>query len=97
MSGTRLCGPATVAAIVVAALALDLALSPAARAQTSAAPARPMITRQVVETNAVRLVGNTRPEANAANDRGGCRTICGWSTCSSNCVALRLRSRRSTS
>jgi hypothetical protein len=29
-----------------------------------------MITRPVVEANLVRLFGNTRPEANAANDLG---------------------------
>jgi hypothetical protein len=70
MSGTRFFALATVMAILVAALTLGLLPAPAAHAQTSAGPARPMITQQVVETNAVRLVGNTRPEANAANDRG---------------------------
>ncbi len=70
MSGTRFFGLAKLVAMVVAALALGLLPSPAAHAQTSAGPARPMITQQVVEANAVRLVGNTRPEANAANDRG---------------------------
>jgi len=29
-----------------------------------------MITAPIVEANLVRLSGNTRPEANAANDRG---------------------------
>ena len=57
-------------AILVAALALGLLPPPEACAQTSAGPARPMITQQVVEANLVRLFGNTRPEANAANDRG---------------------------
>ena len=47
------------------------ALWPSAHAQQSAgSPAQPMITGQIVETNLVTLSGNTRPEANAANDRG---------------------------
>ena len=59
-----------VVAVVVAALALGFTLLPAARAQTRPGPARPMITQPVVEGNSVQLLGNTRPEANAANDRG---------------------------
>jgi subtilase family serine protease len=57
-------------AVVVAVSALSCAFAPAAHGQTSAGPARPMITQPVVETNSVQLFGNTRPEANAANDRG---------------------------
>jgi subtilase family serine protease len=56
--------------ITFAVLGLGAMLAPSAHAQTSVGPARPMITQQVVEANAVRLVGNTRPEANATNDRG---------------------------
>jgi subtilase family serine protease len=59
-----------VVAIVVAVLALGFTLLPSARAQTRPGPARPMITQPVVEGNSVRLFGNTRPEANAINDRG---------------------------
>jgi Pro-kumamolisin, activation domain/FG-GAP-like repeat len=52
-------------------LALLLALTPIARAQTPGNPsAAPLITQPIVETNLVTLAGNVRPEANAANDRG---------------------------
>jgi hypothetical protein len=61
---------AAVVAVVVAVLALGFAFAPWARAQTSPGPARPMITQPVVEANSVQLFGNTRPEANATNDRG---------------------------
>src|SRR6202167_1296847 len=48
-----------------------LVLWPSAHAQQSVpSPAQPMISGQIVETNLVTLSGNTRPEANAANDRG---------------------------
>jgi Pro-kumamolisin, activation domain len=66
-------GPALIAmmaAVVFVALAVGIGFGPSARAQTSAAPARPMITQSIVEANLVRLFGNVRPEAIAANDRG---------------------------
>ena len=66
-------GPALIAMIVavaLAVLALGIAFEPSARAQTSPGPARPMITQSIVEANLVRLFGNVRPEATAANDRG---------------------------
>jgi subtilase family serine protease len=56
-------------------LCLAIALIPAlagaalAQAQTADAP-QPLITQLIDETNLVTLAGNTRPEANAANDRG---------------------------
>ena len=52
-------------------LALGLAGWPQADAQTSAGPARPLITQLVNEASLATLAGNTRPEArNPANDRG---------------------------
>ena len=52
-------------------LVLGLAGWPQADAQTSAGPARPLITQPVNEADLVTLAGNTRPEArNPANDRG---------------------------
>ncbi len=42
----------------------------AAAAQPAQSPAQPLITQPVNESNMVVLRGNTRPEANAANDRG---------------------------
>jgi hypothetical protein len=46
-------------------------LPPPAHAQFSGNPtARPLITGAVNESNLVRLLGNVRPEVNAANDRG---------------------------
>jgi hypothetical protein len=59
-----------VVAVVVAVLALGCAFAPWARAQTGRGPSRPMITQPVVEATSVQLFGNTRPEANATNDRG---------------------------
>ena len=56
-------------AVVLCGLGAWLASKPS-YAQTSAGPAQPMITQPVVESNLVRLFSNTRPEANAANDRG---------------------------
>jgi Pro-kumamolisin, activation domain/Divergent InlB B-repeat domain len=56
-------------AVVLCGLGAWLALEPS-YAQTSAGPARPMITQPIVETSLVRLFGNVRPEANTANDRG---------------------------
>ena len=54
-----------------AAFGLAFVFWPSAHAQQPAgSPAQPMITGQIVETNLVTLSGNTRPEANAANDRG---------------------------
>jgi uncharacterized repeat protein (TIGR01451 family) len=57
-------------ALVAALLALCCALggAPAARAQTDAA--RVLIDTPVDDSRLVRLAGNTRPEATAANDRG---------------------------
>ena len=40
------------------------------RAIPGGTSARPMITAPIVDSNLVRLRGNVRPEANAANDRG---------------------------
>jgi subtilase family serine protease len=61
---------ASAIAVVVAVLTLGCAFAPWARAQTRPGPSRPMITQPVVEAATVQLFGNTRPEANAANDRG---------------------------
>jgi subtilase family serine protease len=61
---------AVASVVLVLALALGIAFGPSARAQTPPAPARPMITQSIVEANLVRLFGNVRPEATAANDRG---------------------------
>ena len=69
MSGTRFCNGDGDGDLGRGCGARPVTLAEA-YAQTSVGPARPMITQQVVETNAVRLVGNTRPEAIAANDRG---------------------------
>jgi hypothetical protein len=47
------------------------AFAPAADAQTSAGPSRPLITQSINEANMAVLAGNTRPEArNPANDLG---------------------------
>jgi hypothetical protein len=59
--------------VVLAVVAMALALSPrhttrALRAQGGQPPV--LITEPVDDTRLVRLVGNTRPEASAANDRG---------------------------
>src|SRR5580700_10586429 len=53
-----------------AALVLSLAFAASAHAQTPVPPALSMITQPIVESNSVRLFGNVRPEAIAANDRG---------------------------
>ena len=59
------------ACCVFAVVALVFAFGNSTNAQQPAAPpAQPMITGPVVEPNFVTLSGNTRPEANAANDRG---------------------------
>jgi hypothetical protein len=51
--------------------ALVLAFLPSAQAQFAGnSAARPLVTSPVVETNLVPLVGNVRPEANTASDRG---------------------------
>ena len=56
---------------VFAVLAHVFAFETSAYAQLPAgSPARPMITDLVDEANLAPLLGNTRPEANAANDRG---------------------------
>jgi subtilase family serine protease len=61
-------GLARFALIVLAGLC---AASPAARAQGMAGgSAAPLITRPIDERMLVTLAGNTRPEANTANDRG---------------------------
>lgn len=58
--------------IVVAVVALTLALGwRVARAvQAGGTQLRPLITEPIDETRLVALAGNTRPEANARNDRG---------------------------
>ena len=58
------------AGFLFALLLLVGAFAPAAVAQTSAGPSQPLITQPINEGNLVALSGNTRPEANAANDRG---------------------------
>jgi subtilase family serine protease len=65
---TSLFGPAIIIAVVIGVLALGFALEPSAYAQSNRS--LPMITQPVVDVNPVRLFGNTRPEANATNDRG---------------------------
>jgi hypothetical protein len=58
-----------IVALITAALALVWAIP--APAQTLAGEAvRPLITAPVVEAELATLAGNTRPEANAGNDRG---------------------------
>ena len=47
-----------------------LSLSLASHAQTPGSPTRRLITQPIDESRLVRLSGNTRPEATAANDRG---------------------------
>jgi len=54
---------------LAAALIPALAAGTPAQAQTADGP-QPLITQLIDETNLVTLAGNTRPEANAANDRG---------------------------
>lgn len=46
-----------------------LGLSPA-NAQAPREPTRPLITQPIDDSRRVTLTGNTRPEANATNDRG---------------------------
>jgi hypothetical protein len=57
-------------ALTVVALTLALTWRHAARAYEGSSQLRPLITEAVDETRVVTLVGNTRPEANAKNDRG---------------------------
>src|SRR5271170_1988010 len=49
--------------------AIGISLSPMAQAQT-ASSARSTVTTPVSDSKMITLVGNVRPEANAANDRG---------------------------
>lgn len=64
-------GTGIVAGCVLAAFALIFALGPFASAQAPLRIAkRSLITSSINNANRVRLFGNTRPEANAANDRG---------------------------
>jgi hypothetical protein len=59
------------AGCVLAGLALIFALGPFASAQAPLRIAkRSLITNSINDANRLRLFGNTRPEANAANDRG---------------------------
>ena len=55
---------------LVALLLLVLTLAPAGIAQTSVGPSQPLITQAINEGDLAVLAGNTRPEVNAANDRG---------------------------
>ena len=57
------------AALVAVTIVLGLSFPGVARAQV-ANTARPLITEKVSDAKVVRLGGNTRPEATAANDRG---------------------------
>jgi subtilase family serine protease len=75
----RYAGKARIGAIaIVGVFASALAILAAARmltaatttAQSVAPAARTLITQQIDESNLVTLGGNTRPEANAQNDRG---------------------------
>ena len=66
---------ATLCAVAVLIVGLDRfssrAYSAATTTASSMAPeARALLTQQIDENNLVTLAGNTRPEANAANDRG---------------------------
>src|ERR1041385_8285601 len=56
-----ICSPVIVCLLTVSA--------PSSTAQIPAS-SRPRITQNIDESKLVRLAGNTRPEANAANDRG---------------------------
>jgi Pro-kumamolisin, activation domain/FG-GAP-like repeat len=56
--------------LLFASLLLVLAFAPSAYAQTAPGPSQPLITQSIDEGNLVVLAGNTRPEANAANDQG---------------------------
>jgi subtilase family serine protease len=69
--GGRIAACVRAPAGVFAVAALVLVSEPSTHAQQfgrSTAP--PMITAPIADTNLVRLPGNVRPEANAANDRG---------------------------
>jgi hypothetical protein len=55
------------------AIALVVFASPLVRAQGSSVPARRLITENIDEAKRVTLPRNTRPEANAGNDRGAVR------------------------
>jgi subtilase family serine protease len=69
--GENMIGKLGGAGLVFSVLALALAFGPSAHGQVSGgSSARPMITAPIVETTLVPLLGNVRPEANAANDRG---------------------------
>ena len=57
-------------ALALFLVTLLLATPFVARAISDQSPARALITQRVDETEMVALEGNTRPEANAANDRG---------------------------
>ncbi|HTZ83504.1 MAG TPA: S53 family peptidase [Candidatus Acidoferrales bacterium] len=53
-----------------AALAVLFGVNVVSPAATNGSQSRPLITAEINESNLVTLTGNTRPEANAANDRG---------------------------
>src|SRR5215813_10469714 len=69
MRGFGLTRIASITAVLIAILGLAVPLKMAAHAQTAPRP-QPMITQPISEANLARLFGNTRPEVNAANDRG---------------------------
>jgi subtilase family serine protease len=54
----------------IAVLMSALAFAPLAYAQITPGPSQPLIRQPINEANLVVLSGNTRPEANAVNDRG---------------------------
>src|ERR1043166_7147091 len=65
---SRLLGNVCVSLLVVIAL-FELGSATRAQGQTSN-PSRPLVTRNIDDSRLVSLRGNTRPEANFANDRG---------------------------
>jgi hypothetical protein len=54
----------------ILALVFNFNLAFGAAAASPSQPSRPLITSAINETSRVTLTGNTRPEANAKNDRG---------------------------
>ena len=57
-------------ALIASGFVLGSAVTWPQLARAQSAPARPLITAPIEDTRLTRLAGNTRPEANVANDRG---------------------------